>query len=97
MTQSEYTRTIIQESLRLRNLYLVLEYIVGGEFFTHLRKAGRSAIPPGETPSKHSLSLSSDLRCCDVLTRSLDELIKIGSNYDHVKKLHRLFEGPQLL
>jgi len=24
-----------------RNLYLVLEYIVGGEFFTHLRKAGR--------------------------------------------------------
>ena len=22
-------------------LYLLLEYIVGGEFFTHLRKAGR--------------------------------------------------------
>ena len=24
-----------------RYLYLVLEYVVGGEFFTHLRKAGR--------------------------------------------------------
>jgi len=24
-----------------RYLYMVLEYIVGGEFFTHLRKAGR--------------------------------------------------------
>ena len=24
-----------------KSLYLVLEYIVGGEFFTHLRRAGR--------------------------------------------------------
>ena len=25
----------------VKYLYMVLEYIVGGEFFTHLRKAGR--------------------------------------------------------
>eukprot|EP00316_Scyphosphaera_apsteinii_P024636 CAMPEP_0119315718 /NCGR_PEP_ID=MMETSP1333-20130426/36900_1 /TAXON_ID=418940 /ORGANISM="Scyphosphaera apsteinii, Strain RCC1455" /LENGTH=329 /DNA_ID=CAMNT_0007321163 /DNA_START=64 /DNA_END=1053 /DNA_ORIENTATION=- len=34
-----------------RNLYLMLEFIIGGEFFTHLRKAGRF---PNETSKFYS-------------------------------------------
>merc|ERR1719262_308196 len=44
-----------------RYLYLLLEYVVGGEFFTHLRKAGRF---PDETSKFYASQITSIFEYC---------------------------------
>lgn len=44
-----------------RYLYLLLEYVVGGEFFTHLRKAGRF---PDETSKFYAAQITSIFEYC---------------------------------
>jgi protein kinase A len=52
-------------------IYMVLEYVIGGEFFTHLRNAGRFDSATASFYAAHVVLIFESLHAKDIIYRDL--------------------------
>ena len=52
-------------------IYMVLEYVIGGEFFTHLRNAGRFESSTSSFYASHVVVIFESLHAKDIIYRDL--------------------------
>ena len=52
-------------------IYMVLEYVIGGEFFTHLRNAGRFESATASFYAAHVVLIFESLHAKDIIYRDL--------------------------
>ena len=58
-------------------IYMVLEYIIGGEFFTHLRNAGRFDSTTGSFYAAQVIMIFESLHYKDIIYRDLKPEVRI--------------------
>ena len=62
-------------------IYMVLEYVIGGEFFTHLRNAGRFESSTASFYAAHVVMIFESLHAKDIIYRDLKpEVCFLSSN-----------------